>query len=515
MESLDKEHMSTGPQGIQGVQGVRGDQGLAGPTGLQGIQGIAGPKGDQGIAGPTGVQGPVGPGGSGGGGGTLSAISISTHSFAPIQTAITANSSSQTTIQTLPIPTAAKGKTGLLSTWFNLYTAGTFAPHSFDYGITVDDVSLSLNPQYPYQKYVTAASSQYAIHSNGVTLGTSGGLSAFQPMVIPVTLPLTATAFKLVLNNSTIQMDTVQSVQLGYTSNISTTTGSGGTLVPQNTFSTVGLATYTVPSVCSAGTVIGVYLYLWACGGGSWTTQGGAAAFASGFYQCTGGTVLTYVVGTSATSSIGDVTRGGGGFGVNGGGGGFSGVFLGNGAPAVTPSNCICLAGGGGQGSRGGGAGGQGGHPNGAGGYFANGTQSNTGGGQTGGGSGLQLLGQSADGGNASGEGAAAGGWYGGGKGASGLGGGGGSCFLGRANGATTGLGVTSLGVAENGGRTLIGGNYYPGGISNQFYPAGATNGRSGPENGNPSASGLVVIVPAVGTQPTNVGTTMSFLTAV
>jgi hypothetical protein len=71
------------------------------------------------------------------------------------------------------------------------------------------------------------------------------------------------------------------------------------------------------------------------------------------------------------------------------------------------------------------------------------------------------------------------------------------------------------LGTTQDGGRVLTSSVYLPGGISNQFYPSGGQFGRSATDNAVPAASGLVVIVPAVGTQPVEVGLASSFLTAV
>jgi hypothetical protein len=115
--------MSTGPTGVAGIFGQQGI-GLRGPTGLQGIQGITGPNfgvtGPTGGAGNAGVSLPI----------TGQVISMSTYGTGVAGVATPAASDSTVvTVWQAAIPSEAKGKSGMLSTYFdmtlNYPTSGT------------------------------------------------------------------------------------------------------------------------------------------------------------------------------------------------------------------------------------------------------------------------------------------------------------------------------------------------------------------------------------------------------
>lgn len=222
---------------------------------------------------------------------------------------------------------------------------------------------------------------------------------------------------------------------------------------------TAGSNFYTVPATTAGRTVTGVNLYILGSGGQNGHDLGGGGGFVSGFYSCSPGTNLIYVVGTIGYNQ--NVIYGGGG-GTNNvdftTAGGFSGVFLSN-VGGIVQSNAIAIAGGGGAGGYfGAGNGGGGGYPNGAQGTEGNAYGVISGGSQTaggvGGGSGSALIG-----GRGVGQ-SGGGGWFGGGSGFSYTADGnfperpagcGGSSYIGNINGATGGRGLTAKAYFEQG----------------------------------------------------------------
>jgi hypothetical protein len=332
------------------------------------------------------------------------------------------------------------------------------------------------------------------------------------PLFIPVSFATSASQIQIGLKNSSGQMTPVSSQVIAYSSNITTSTGTlnTGNYVPINTFSNVGTSYYTVPTTCSIGTVTGVFVYCWGAAGSDFNNgneKSGTGGFAGGYYAVAGGTVLAMVVGRVGQASSSTVAFGGGGASANGsgkGGGGFSGLFLSN-AGGIVQSNAIVIAGGGGAGGQTGGSGGYGGYT--SGGSTSNWSPACTGGSQTNGGIGTGQNGSALQGGNGQGTygNGGGGGWYGGGANTDPGGwspGGGGSSYIGNINGATGGIGLTSSAVTSNGMTFLNAGSpnpLLPGGTTSAFYPFGSLLGQN-------NQSGLVVIVPAVGTAATQIG---------
>ena len=426
--------------------------------------------------------------------------SLSTYSLANIANAISAASSSVVYIWTVAVPSGAKGKNGLLVLFFNLYSLTAFsAAQYFDYGIYVDDTAQLLGDATGTIRYVQTASGNYAMSSGGISLGTNGLGNGF-PLVVPISFGSGASLIQIGLKNSLSALYTVSSTGLGYVTNVLTSSGTINTsnYIPQNTFTTVGASTYTVPTNTSAGVPVGVYIYCWGAGGcqAGGIYAGGSGGFVSGYYQCSPGTALYVVVGSIGSTAP---SSGGGGTANQGNassllGGGFSGVFI-NGA--AVQANTICVAGGGGgaQNVANGGGGG--------GGYPAGGN----GGGGTGGSQTVQGSPYSSAGANGApagtallaastyGNGAGGGGYWGGGCGNSG-GGGGGSSYYGGLTGSAYANGGTILGSSTPSANV-------PGGSTNTFYQSGKGVGNAVQ---NTTGTGLVVIIPAVGTNPCQIG---------
>lgn len=436
------------------------------------------------------------------------------YALANIADSVTSLSATPAYVWTVSVPSAAKGKNGILAVFFNLFSSGQFAAGQlFDYGVYVDGVAQMLGDSSGTLRYVQTALGTYAMSSGGISLGTNGLVNGM-PLFVPLSFAASASQIQIGLKNSSAQMTPISSQVIAYSSNIITSSGTSntGNFVPINTFNTPGQINYIVPTTCSIGAVTGVFIYCWGAGGGDFGDAdiAGSGGFAGGYYAVSGGSVLSCVVGRAGlTGQSFSISFGGGGVGGSDGrtysGGGFTGVFLSN-AGGLVQSNAVVIAGAGGaggQGSKGGG----GGYPNGfavIGDYYGSnapgGTQ--TAGGFGGGGTGVAGAAlQGASGGGFYGLGAG-GGWYGGGawvENAAFRGGGGGSSYIGNINGATGGVGLTSGAVTSN-GRTWqspMAVPNIPGGNTAPFYYGTAGQNRQ---------NGLLVIVPAVGTAATQIG---------
>ena len=492
--------MSTGPQGVQGPQGPMGPTGITytGSTGMQGAMGPQGPP--NGPTGPTGMTGPTG------GAVSSSSIVIATYSTGAIANAVAASNASVTYISQTSIPTAAKGKTGVLMAYFDMQTSGSqfIQGVAFDYSLSIDGSNIGYGP-VQRATYTQTVSSPNLICSNGFTLGT-GGLTPLAPMIVPVTIAANASMFQIGIANA----------------NSAFGVGAGGVsaVTASRTNTSNAAANYTVPATAGGSNVVGVFIYAWGGGGAGYNQNqntgacGGGAGFVSGYYACSPGTVLAVVACVSGGSSVAN----GASYNVGGwNSGGYSGVFL----NAAAQSNAICVAGGGGN--RGGTqtdiiSGGYGGYPTGGAPYSVSSniySTQITGGTQTAGGNGAPGFNGRALQGNFTNNEFSAAGWFGGGPGypqstiTNFGGGGGGSSYIGNINGATGGIGFTSGAAHSNGTTNLVAGpsNAPPGGITSPFYPGGFTYGYGAANASIPAGFGYVAIVPAAGTfGPVSVG---------
>lgn len=428
---------------------------------------------------------------------------VSSYSLATIAVTVASSSASPTYIWQAAVPAGAKGKVGILQLFFNLYNSTNFfANQTFNYGIYVDGVALSIGDSTTITYTQTAATS-YAISSSGVLRGTNG-FHGYNPLLIPVSFSSSAQYIQLGISNSSLALSSVSSASPHVGSNVTVSSGTlnTGNYIPINTFTTTGTFNYTVPTTVQGGSVVGVYVYLWGAGGGPGgsPSAGGGGGFTSGFYSCSGGSTLTYIVGACGggafSNGYGGVNNSSGaGVGPSGPSGGFSGIFS---TATASLATVIGIAGGGGSGDaqmNGGNGGGGGGSNGGAGwNYVANAYQGG-GGTQTGGGAGYsdgytgsQWYGGGNGWGTASKGGA---GWYGGGSG--GPGGGGGSGYTSNfTSGGLTQVGTTLLGSTATPSLAT------PAGTSSPYFVSGYGNGSG--------TGGFVVIVPAIGTNANQIG---------
>ena len=516
--------MSAGPTGIQGFQGVAGTQG---PTGATGLTGNPGAQGGQGVI---GVQGATGPAGSSAG---FSNISIQTYTQAIIANAVSSNNATVTYISQITLPAATKGHPGTLSVYFNLSTVNGFSTTQyFDYGLYLDGVGLG-NADTTTSRYVQYATNSNAISWGGYALG-SNGLTPYTPITIPLTVGAGSSYLQIGIKNSSATLNTV----LSYTPSPTVST----------TITTVGPGYYTVPATAGGSNVVGIYAYLWGSAGdglgigyNAQNTQaaGGPGGYTSGFYKCSPGNIISYIVGSigEANNSPGAASNllwGGGGqagaYG-NGNGGGFTGIFAG--LNNYTSTSVIGIAGGGGAAPTpytpnstyytGGAGGGSNGLP----GWNINagtvnvpstfGTQTSGGIQGSGGGiAGINFLAASITSATSIGGG---GGWFAGASLSNGPGsGGGGSGFTSNFTAAGYTVAGQNITAAKSPGAATA----YPGGPyaasnglyigpNSPYYPTGSTWGN-GATSSVLNRTGLLVLVPAVGTAPVYVGVQASML---
>lgn len=308
-----------GPTGLTGMHGPQG-VGWRGPPGPPGPQGIGRP-GYESIVGPTGPVGPMGPRNPLTGG----IYSIGTYSTGMTGLATPpGNSSTPTTIWSGVIPNDAKGKSGLLSVYFDMKVNYPISNTELDYGLYIDDQAIGFGPT-KMNHYAQITPSTNVVAFNGTSLGVNGP-SVLKPLTIPVTITPNASNLQLKLANVTSILESI-------------------TLGTQTAVTAIGSNTYTSP----AGS-IGVMAYVWGCGGSPYgSNAGGPGGFSAGFYPANAGTVFTTIVGALG-SNVFNAGHGGQGFsgvGSIGSGGGFSGFFLGT-APVSNNNTPLLIAGGGG-----------------------------------------------------------------------------------------------------------------------------------------------------------------------
>ena len=307
-----------GPTGLAGMFGPQG-VGFRGPTGPTGPTGISRP-GYESVTGPTGALGPTGPEITVPG----SIYTLSTYATGATGMAVPGNAATPVTIWSGAIPTQAKGKSGILSTYFDFTVNYPIVSADFDYGLYIDDVPLGFGPT-KMNRYSQTIPSTNIVAFNGTPVGTNAP-SVLKPLILPVAITANASNLQIKLANASSLMESI-------------TTGSAIGIT------TAGSNTYITP----IGS-IGVMAYVWGAGGSPFgSNPGGPGGFSAGFYPASAGTVLTTIVGALGNNTF-NFGHGGSGFtgtGTPGSGGGFSALFLGSG-PSAGSNVPILIAGGGG-----------------------------------------------------------------------------------------------------------------------------------------------------------------------
>ena len=148
---------------------------------------------------------------------TLNPI-LATYALIAIANAVPLNSATVTAVWSGSIPATARGQNVTLSLFFNLYNASTqfTVNQTFNYGIYIDSVPISMDTANPTVTYTQTTLSNYAGSSGGVLLGTNGILG-YKPIIITVAIPSTAVALQVGISNSSVALTTV--TQIGVTAN--------------------------------------------------------------------------------------------------------------------------------------------------------------------------------------------------------------------------------------------------------------------------------------------------------
>jgi len=242
-----------GPTGLTGMHGPQG-VGFRGPTGPTGPTGISRP-GYETVTGPTGAIGPAGPQITVPG----SIYTLSTYATGATGMAVPGNNPTPFTVWSGAIPNEAKGKSGILSMYFDMRVNYPIVNSEFDYGVYIDDVSLGLGPTKT-NRYIQNVVSTNIVGSNGNPVGLNGP-TVLEPITLPVTITPNATNLQIKLANVSSLME---AITIGAPIGI-TTTGSNTYITPVGS--------------------VGLMAYVWGCGGTAFgSNAGGPGGFASGFY---------------------------------------------------------------------------------------------------------------------------------------------------------------------------------------------------------------------------------------
>jgi hypothetical protein len=266
-----------------------------------------------------GATGATGPTGSSVGL-VITSTQLASYTLAAIENSVSIANATPTVIRSITLPSNVKGKSGILSFFFNLFCDSFFyANQSLSYGLQLDGTAVGFGDGTTVVPYTHAAQGTYAINRNGASLGV-GGFDSLHPISLPVSIPSNATSLQLAIVNSSLTLSSTDTFATNLAAKITyNATVVGGNPLTYNATTT----TYTVP----AG-VTKLQVFLWG-GGGAKNGNGpggGGGAHVSGIINVSPG--VTYYVYV-------------------GGKGDVAGIFTS--APPLTQASCVVCAGGGGS----------------------------------------------------------------------------------------------------------------------------------------------------------------------
>jgi sugar lactone lactonase YvrE len=265
-----------------------------------------------------GATGATGPTGSSVGL-VITSTQLASYSLAAIENSVSIANATPTIVRSITLPSNVKGKSGILSFFFNLFCDSFFyANQSLSYGLQVDGTGLNFSDGSTVVPYTHTAQGTYAINRNGASLGV-GGFDSLHPISLPVSIPSNAVSLQLAIRNSSLTLSSTDTFATNLASKITyTATNAGGSPVSYTGSTTA----YTVP----AG-VTKLQVFLWGGGGrgNNSTVYGGGGAHVSGIISVTPGTTYYVYVG---------------------GKGDCAGIFT---STSRTQASCVVCAGGGGS----------------------------------------------------------------------------------------------------------------------------------------------------------------------
>jgi hypothetical protein len=277
--------------------------------------GNTGPTGPAGYIGSDGATGPTGSSV----GLVITSTQLASYSLAAIENSVSIANATPTIVRSITLPSNVKGKSGILTFFFNLFCDSFFyANQTLSYGLQVDGTGLNFSDESTLVPYTQTAQGTYAISRNGASLGV-GGFDAFHPISLPVSIPSNAVSLQLAIANSSLTLSSTDTFATNLAAKITyTATTVGGNPLTYNATTTA----YTVP----AG-VTKLQVFLWGGGGGKngGGPGGGGGAHVSGIINVSPGTTYQVYVGGK-----GDV----------------AGIFT---STSRTQASCVVCAGGGGS----------------------------------------------------------------------------------------------------------------------------------------------------------------------
>ena len=249
--------------------------------------------------GVTGATGNTGPTGSSIGM-IITSTQLSSYSLAAIENSVSIANATPTVIRSITLPSNVKGKSGILTMFFNLFCDSFFyANQTLSYGLQLDGTAVGFGDGTTVVPYTHTAQGTYAINRNGASLGV-GGFDSLHPISLPVSVPSNAVSLQLAIVNSSLTLSSTDTFATNLASKITYT----ATTVQGTPVSYTGTTTaYTVP----AG-VTKLQVFLWGGGGGrgdSGSGSGGGGAHVSGIISVTPGvTYYVYVGGKGDCAGI-------------------------------------------------------------------------------------------------------------------------------------------------------------------------------------------------------------------
>jgi hypothetical protein len=230
----------------------------------------------------------------------ITSTQLASYSLAAIENSVSIANATPTVIRSITLPSNVKGKSGILSFFFNLFCDSFFyANQTLSYGLQVDGTGLDFSDGSTVVPYTQTAQGTYAISRSGASLGV-GGFDAFHPISLPVSIPSNAVSLQLAIRNSSLTLSSTDTFATNLAAKITyTATTVQGTPVTYSGSTTA----YTVP----AG-VTKLQVFLWGGGGGrgdSGSGSGGGGAHISGIISVTpGATYYVYVGGKGDVAGI-------------------------------------------------------------------------------------------------------------------------------------------------------------------------------------------------------------------
>jgi hypothetical protein len=153
----------------------------------------------------------------------ITSTQLASYSLAAIENSVSIANATPTIVRSITLPTNVKGKSGILSFFFNLFCDSFFyANQTLSYGLQVDGTGLNFSDGSTLVPYTQTAQGTYAISRSGASLGV-GGFDAFHPISLPVSIPSNAVSLQLAIANSSLTLSSTDTFATNLASKITYT----------------------------------------------------------------------------------------------------------------------------------------------------------------------------------------------------------------------------------------------------------------------------------------------------